>query len=70
MSIRVKDIALSVKCLPYQRENLSSEPQHLCEKLGVVTCICNSTTGHAETGGSLEWNDIYPVTSWKFGEKL
>lgn len=61
--MRVKDITLSVKYLPHQRENLSLEPQHPCEKLGVVACICNSTTGDAETGGSLEWNDIYPVTS-------
>ena len=61
--MRVKDITLSVKCLPYQHENLSSEPQHPRESWVWWHASVIPPLGDAETGGSLVWNDIYLVTS-------
>ena len=39
--------------LSCKHENLSSEPQHPCEKRGGMRHACNSCTVRAETGGFL-----------------
>lgn len=46
-----------VKCLLWEHEDPSSDPQSHCEKLRVVAYVYNPSTGEAETHRSLELSD-------------
>lgn len=64
LKLLIQDHSQLVKCLLWEHEDPSSDPQSHCEKLRVVAYVYNPSTREAEIHRSLELSDqlVTPIS--------